>query len=191
MVYEEKTLSSEMIYEGKIINLRRDVVTTRGGREAAREIVEHNGGVVIAALTDDNKVPMVRQYRKAAEKVVLEIPAGKLEAGEDPMEAALRELKEETGFSAASIRHITDAYSSIGYSTEVLHFYLATGLTPGETDFDEGEAIDVELMDLDELRALAIDGGLEDQKTIVAIFLLAAAADVEANANFPIDTCFG
>jgi ADP-ribose pyrophosphatase len=179
-----------MIYEGKILNLRLDMVETRGGREAAREIIEHNGGVVIAAITDDNKVPMVRQYRKAAEKVVLEIPAGKLEENENPEEAALRELKEETGFSAVNIRHLTDAYSSIGYSTEVLHFYLATGLTAGETDFDEGEAIDVELIDIDELRAMAIGGKIEDQKTIVATFLLSAAVDAE-EAIFPIETCFG
>jgi ADP-ribose pyrophosphatase len=174
MIYEEKTLSSEMIYMGKILNLRRDIVTTKGGRESSREIVEHNGGVVIAALTDDNKIPMVRQYRKAAEKAVLEIPAGKLEAGEDPTEAALRELKEETGFSAANIRKISAAYSSIGYSTEILHFYMATELTPGDTDFDEGEAIDVELMDIEILRGMAARGELEDQKTICAILLVCA-----------------
>jgi ADP-ribose pyrophosphatase len=191
MVYEEKTLSSEMLYTGKIINLRRDVVTTKGGRESAREIVEHNGGVVIVARTDDNKVPLVSQYRKAAEKVVLEIPAGKLEAGEDPKAAALRELKEETGFSARNIRWLTDAYSSIGYSTEVLHFYLATGLTPGETDFDEGEAIDVSLMDVDELRGMALRGELEDQKTIVAILMLCAITDAETEVSFSLDDCFG
>jgi ADP-ribose pyrophosphatase len=153
--------------------------------------VEHSGGVVIAALTDDNKVPMVRQFRKAAEKAVLEIPAGKLEAGENPMDAALRELKEETGYSAINIRQISAAYSSIGYSTEILYIYMATGLTAGETDFDEGEAIDVELMDIEVLRGMAIRGELIDQKTICAILLLCAILDRETEMAFPIDTCFG
>jgi ADP-ribose pyrophosphatase len=190
MIHEEKTLSSEILYKGKILNLRRDIVTTINGK-SKREIVEHSGGVVIAALTDDGKVPMVRQYRKAAEKAILEIPAGKLEVGEDPREAALRELKEETGFSAANIRKISAAYSSVGYSTEVLHFYMATSLVSGDTDFDEGEAIDVELMDIEVLRGMAIRGELEDQKTICAILLLCGIIDSETDQMLPTDTCFG
>jgi ADP-ribose pyrophosphatase len=168
MIFEEKTLESEMIYEGRILNLRRDKVTTRAG-ESYREIVEHNGGVVILAITPEGKIPMVRQFRKAAESAVLEAPAGKLERGEDPAAAALRELKEETGYSASSIRKLSASYSSIGYSTEILSIYLAEGLTAGETNFDPGEAIDIELFTLDELYQMAITGALTDMKTICAI----------------------
>jgi ADP-ribose pyrophosphatase len=170
MIVEEKTVASERIFEGRILNLRRDEVTVKNGT-SMREIVEHSGGVVIIGITDEGKVPMVWQYRKAAESAVLEIPAGKLEPDEDPMEAALRELKEETGYSAARISPIFGAYSSIGYSTEILHFYLAEGLTPGDTDFDENEAIDVDEYTPDELYDMARDGRLVDQKTIVAAFL--------------------
>ncbi|MDR3072197.1 MAG: NUDIX hydrolase [Clostridiales Family XIII bacterium] len=171
MIIEEKTLESERIYEGKIINLRRDLVTVKDGGTSYREIVEHHGGVVILAITEDGKVPMVRQFRKSAEKAVLEAPAGKLEKGEDPKEAALRELREETGFSAKNIRHLTSAYSSIGYSTEVLHLYLATDLTAGETDFDDNEAIDIELYPLETLYQWALSGEIHDLKSISAIVM--------------------
>ncbi|MDR0817900.1 MAG: NUDIX hydrolase [Clostridiales Family XIII bacterium] len=171
MIFEEKTLASEMIYEGRILNLRRDKVTTRAG-ESYREIVEHNGGVVIIAITPEGKVPMVRQFRKAAEAAVLEVPAGKLEFGEDPAAAALRELREETGYSAARIRELSASYSSIGYSTEVLRIYLAQDLTAGETDFDPAEAIDVVEYTPGELYAMAIAGELHDLKTITAVLLV-------------------
>ncbi len=172
MIVEEKTISSDMIYEGEILNLRRDKVTGKGGKTSHREIIEHSGGVVVAATTPEGKVPMVMQYRKAAEKAVLEIPAGKLENGEDPESAALRELKEETGYTAASIRHISSFYSSIGYSEEVLHFYIATDLTPGETDFDENEAIDVYEYTVDELIEMAMNNEIADAKSIIAILML-------------------
>lgn len=171
MIFEEKTISSERIYEGKIINLRRDTVEIRDNGVSSREIVEHNGAVVIIAVTDSGSVPMVTQYRKAAEKAVFEIPAGKIEGDEDPKDAALRELKEETGYSAEKIVHLTSAYSSIGYSTELLHFYLATELTLGETEFDRGEAIDISEYSLKELFDMAMNGKIEDQKTMVAIFI--------------------
>jgi ADP-ribose pyrophosphatase len=170
MIIEEKTLESERIFEGKIINLRRDKVTSRSG-VSTREIVEHNGGVAVLGLTDDGKVPMVTQYRKTAESAVLEVPAGKLEGSEDPKLAALRELKEETGYSADRVTNMAEGYSSIGYSTEILRFYLAEGLTPGETDFDENEAIDVTEYPLETLYDMALNGELFDQKTIVAVLL--------------------
>jgi ADP-ribose pyrophosphatase len=171
MIVEEKTITSERIYEGKILNLRRDEVTVRDDKTSLREIVEHNGGVVIAGITAEGKIPMVRQYRKAAERAVLEIPAGMLEKGEDPAVAALRELKEETGYSATNIRPLTAGYSSIGYSTEVLHIFLATGLTPGTTDFDENEAIDIIEYSIEEAYRMAMGGEIEDLKSIVAILM--------------------
>lgn len=174
MTYEEKTISSEMIYEGAILNLRRDKVYVKGDNTSYREIVEHNGGVAVAAVTDDHRMLMVSQYRKAAERVVLEVPAGKRETDEDPMFTAMRELKEETGYSAKKFKHLTSFYSSIGYSTEVIHIYMATGLTPGETDFDENEAIDLSSYPVEELKQMVLDGEIIDGKTITAILLVAA-----------------
>ncbi len=174
MTFEEKTISSERIYEGAILNLRRDKVTIVSGGTSYREIVEHSGGVTIAAVTDENKMVLVRQYRKAAGKVVLESPAGKVEIGEDPAIAAIRELKEETGYTANNLVHITSFYSSIGYSEELIHLYFASGLIPGETNFDDSEAIDVEEYHLSDLKSMVMAGEIEDGKTIAAILIAAA-----------------
>ena len=173
MTFEEKTLKSEKIYEGAIINLRRDKVTVQGGT-SYREIIEHNGGAVIAALTEDKKLVMVRQYRKPADKVMLEVPAGKIDPGEKPLDAAVRELKEETGYTAEKVEFLTEFYPSVGYSEERLYLYLCTGLTPGETCFDENEAIEIEEIDLDRLFKMAMSGELDDAKTIIAILMVKA-----------------
>lgn len=173
MTFEEKTLKSEKIYDGVIINLRRDKVTVQGGT-SYREIVEHNGGAVMAALTEDKKLVMVRQYRKPAGKVMLEVPAGKIDPGEMPLEAAVRELKEETGYTASKVEFLTEFYPSVGYSEERLYLYLCTGLTPGETCFDENEAIEIEEIDLDRLFKMAMSGELDDAKTIIAILMVKA-----------------
>ena len=176
MTFEEKTLKSEKIYEGAIINLRRDKVTVQGGT-SYREIIEHNGGAVIAALTEDKKLVMVRQYRKPADKVMLEVPAGKIDPGEKPLEAAVRELKEETGYTAEKVEFLTQFYPSVGYSEEVLYLYLCTGLTPGETNFDENEAIDIEEVELDRLFKMAMSGEIDDAKTLIAILMVKALVD--------------
>jgi ADP-ribose pyrophosphatase len=178
MTFEEKTISSEMIYKGAILNLRRDKVTVVNGSTSYREIVEHAGGVALAAITDEKKMVLVRQFRKAAEKVVLEAPAGKIEIDEDPELTAKRELKEETGYSAGEIEYITSFYSSIGYSEEVIHLYHATGLIPGETSFDDNEAIDVVEYDIAKLKQMVLNGEIEDAKTIAAIFIAAAKEDL-------------
>ena len=112
---------------------------------------------------------MVRQFRKPAEKVMFEVPAGKIDPGEDPMEAAVRELKEETGYTASSVRYLTRFYPTVGYSEEVLYLYLMEGLTSGETDFDENEAIDTEEWSIDELHDMVMRGEIDDAKTIIAI----------------------
>ena len=176
MTFEEKTLKSEKIYKGAIINLRRDKVTVQGGT-SYREIIEHNGGAVIAALTEDKKLVMVRQYRKPADKVMLEVPAGKIDPGEKPLEAAVRELKEETGYTAEKVEFLTQFYPSVGYSEEVLYLYLCTGLIPGETNFDENEAIDIEEVELDRLFKKAMSGEIDDAKTLIAILMVKAMAD--------------
>ncbi|PKM84391.1 MAG: ADP-ribose pyrophosphatase [Firmicutes bacterium HGW-Firmicutes-11] len=171
MTHEEITLETERIYEGKILNLRRDKVLAVGEQVAYREIVEHKGGVAIAAITDDGKMVMVRQYRKAASKVVLEVPAGKIESDEDHKVTASRELQEETGYTADHMEHLTSFYSSIGYSEEFLYLYLATGLTRGPTNFDDNEAIDILEYDLKELKRMVMNKEIEDAKTIAAIFI--------------------
>ena len=168
MTFEEKTISSEMIYEGRIINLRKDKVTVKNGT-SYREIVEHNGGAVLLAVTDEGKMVMVRQYRKPADKVMFEVPAGKIDPGEDPLVTAGRELKEETGYTAGEIRYLCRFYPSVGFSEEVLYLYLCRDLKPGETDFDENEALDIEEWDVDELHEMVMRGEIDDAKTLIAI----------------------
>jgi len=174
MVVEEKTLSSEMIYEGAILNLRKDKVTVKEGRTSYREIVEHDGGVIILGVTPEGKIPMIRQYRKPAEQVMFELPAGKLEKGEDITEAALREFKEETGYTADSIRLVSSFYPTVGYSEEVLHIFFAEDLSAGDTEFDDNESIDIELCDPEELFRQIDAGEMNDGKTMLALLLYRA-----------------
>ena len=171
MTFEEKTLNSKRIYEGAIINLRCDEVTVQNGT-SKREIIEHNGGAVLAAITDQGKMVMVKQFRKPAEKVLLEAPAGTIDPGEKPEKTAVRELKEETGYTAFEVSFLTKFYPSVGYSEEILYLYLCTGLTPGETDFDENEAIDIREYEIEELYQMAMSGQLEDAKTIIAVLIV-------------------
>ena len=168
MTFREETLSEERIYEGKIINLKKQKVTVKSGT-SYREIIEHNGGAVIIAITQDKKMVMIRQFRKPADKVMFEVPAGKIDPGEDPMDAAKRELKEETGYTAGSVRYLTKFYPTVGYSQELLYLYLMEDLTPGETDFDENEAIDMEEWSIEDLHEMVIKGEIDDAKTIIAI----------------------
>ena len=170
MIFEEKTLDSKRIYEGRIINLRVDKVTVVSGT-STREIVEHNGGSVIAAVTDDNKIIMVKQFRKPMESPILEVPAGKLDGDEDPADAALRELSEETGYTAGKLEKLTEFYPSVGYTTEVLHIYLATDLKPGACHPDENEVLEVMEMDLEEVYRMVMDGRIHDGKTIAAVMM--------------------
>ncbi len=169
MVYHEKTTKSRKVYEGNIITLRLDHIRTKQGGESLREIVEHPGGVAIVALTDDHKVILVKQFRKPAEDVLLEIPAGKIEKGEDPEHTAVRELKEETGYTASEMEHLMTFYSSPGFSTEKIYLYLAKNLVPGEPSPDENEHVEVMSYPLDELFQMIDQGELIDGKSITGI----------------------
>lgn len=171
MIFEEKTLESQHIYKGAIINLRKDKVTVSGG-ESYREIVEHSGGAVIGAITDDGNIVMVKQYRKAANRVMLEVPAGKRDDDEELIETARRELKEETGYTAGKIIPLGKMYPTPGYSEEILEIFLARDLIPGETDFDENEAIDILDYPLDDLVDMIMAGEITDGKTQVTIFMI-------------------
>ena len=142
MIGEEKTISSDRIYTGKVISLRVDTVEIEKKGYQKREIVEHGGAVAIVALTDENEVILVKQFRKAIENIIWEIPAGKLEIGENPKECAIRELKEETGYSADNVKLIHKFYSSPGFSNQKVYIYLATGLVAGESKLDDGENLE-------------------------------------------------
>ena len=171
MFFEEKTINSERIYEGAILNLRRDEVTIHSGGTSFREIVEHNGGAVAVPITADGKIVMVRQYRKAIEQPVLELPAGKIEKGEEPFATIVRELQEETGYTAGKIEFLTAFYPSVGYTNEMLYIYIATDLTPGETNYDEHEAMDILEVDFDEEHNMVVGGEIRDAKTMLGILL--------------------
>ncbi len=174
MIFEEKRVNSRKIYDGAILNVRVDTVTARKGH-AHREIIEHNGAVAAVALTEDDKIVMVRQYRYACDRVVLELPAGKIDRGEtDPEAAMIRELKEETGYSAGKIRYLGCINPSVAYSEEVIHLYLMTGLTPGQQSLDEDEAVEVELLPFEEVYQMAGEGKLADSKTIAGVFMAKA-----------------
>ena len=171
MIFKEELIESERIYEGRILNLRRDKVTAVSGT-AYREIVEHNGAVAIVALTDDDQIVMERQYRYACGRPVLEIPAGKIDKGEtDPVAAAVRELKEETGYTADEIIHLGDCNPSCAYSEEVIHIYLMRGLTKGEQQLDDDEALELIEMPFEEVYEMGVRGELVDSKTLAALLM--------------------
>lgn len=176
MVFEEKTIDSEYVFKGKLINVKRDIVTTVNG-ESVRELVEHRDGAVIMALKPDGKLIMERQFRKPVETVVFEAPAGKIDEGETPEEAALRELKEETGYTAGAIRLLTSMWPSVGFLDEKLYIYLCTNLEAGETELDENEAIDIEEHHVDDLFDMVLSGKITDAKTQIGILMVKALID--------------
>lgn len=173
MTVEEKTIRSETIFEGPVFKVRRHLVTTKNQGEALRDIVEHSGGVAICALTEEKKLVMIRQYRKAAESVVWEIPAGKREPGEDPLVTARRELREETGYRGEHFRKMTSFYGTIGYNDEVIHLYRADAGVQGPTAFDEHEAIELHELHLPQLLDMIQRGDIVDGKTIIGILMVA------------------
>ncbi len=169
MSYEEKTMKSDKLYEGKLFNLRVDTVELPDKKYSKREIIEHPGAVSILAITEDDCVVLVRQYRKAIERALLELPAGKIEINEEPVETAKRELKEETGFTAEKIEYLLEFYTSPGFTNEKVYIFLAKELTQGETDFDDGEFIETEKIHIDELVKMVYLGEIVDSKTIIGI----------------------
>ena len=171
MIAKEKTISSDRIYAGKVISLKVDTVEIENKGYQKREIVEHQGAVAIVALTDDDKVVLIKQFRKPIEQVIWEIPAGKLEIGETPKECAIRELKEETGYSAKNIKLIHKFFTSSGFSNQKIYIFLATGLTKGEHKFDEDEIIEKYEIDINEARNMIIKNEIEDAKTAIGILL--------------------
>lgn len=165
----ERVTSSRTIYDGKLVHLRVDTVQLPNGVESQREIVTHRGAVCIVALVTEDTVLMVRQFRLAAGRVLLEIPAGTMEAGENPDACAARELEEETGFKPGALRELFRAFLSPGYSTERIHAYLATGLTDGTVHLDAGENVRVVKVPIADIDRMISAGEIEDAKSVAAL----------------------
>ena len=171
MVEAERTVSSRRVYEGRILSLRVDMVTLPGGGQATREIVEHGESVVVVAVTDEDEVVLVRQYRHAVGQTLLEAPAGGLEKGESPEVAAAREMREDTGYEAEKLERLGGFWMAPGFCTEYMHVYLATGLTQGEATPEEDERIVVERVPLAKVRELIREGEIQDAKSVAALLM--------------------
>jgi len=169
MELTEKTVSSETIFDGKILHIRRDTVLLPNGRQALREVADHPGGVCVLAMDSRNQVLLVSQFRYPYGEVLRELPAGKLEYGEDPGEAARRELREETGAAAGDFRSLGELYPSPGYCGEIIRMYLARDLCFGEMDPDEDEFLNVERIPFPLLVEQVLSGEIKDAKTIAAV----------------------
>ena len=165
----EKKIDGEVLYDGKIIRVERDTVLCPNGKNAYREVVRHNGGAAILCITKDDRVLLERQFRYPYNEVIYEIPAGKLEKGEDPYQAALREFEEETGNKAESLEHLIDIYPTCGYSSEVIYLYLAKDYVKTTTHFDEDEVIETEYIPLNDVLEMINSGKIKDAKTICAL----------------------
>ncbi len=165
----EKTLGKSYIYKGRIINMRVDDAMLPDGRTAKREVVEHPGGVCIAALTEQKELLFVEQFRYPYGEVVLELPAGKLEYGEDPLEAGKRELQEETGAAAKDYRSLGKLYPTPGYCGEIIHLYLATDLTFSAQHPDDDEFLELRRIPLAEAFQMVMENKIADAKTQVGI----------------------
>jgi ADP-ribose pyrophosphatase len=165
MQLTEKTLSQSYKFNGRIINLRVDEALLPDGTTAAREVVEHPGGVSVAALTEDDCLLFVRQFRYPYGEILLELPAGKRDPGEEPLQTGKRELKEETGFTATDYRSLGRMYPTPGYINEVIYMYLATGLVAGDAAPDEDEFLEVEKIPLADAVKMVMNGEITDAKT--------------------------
>lgn len=169
MELNEKTLASELVYDGRLLKVYRDTVELINGRTSWREVIRHPGAVVVVPIDNEGNIHLVRQFRYPYGRAVLEVPAGKLERGEEPFPAARRELSEEIGAEAAEWTEMGEMLPTPGFCDELQHVYLARGLTFGRTHPDEDEFLEQVSMPLEEAVAMAVDGRLEDSKTVAAI----------------------
>lgn len=170
MELKEEMVSQETVYNGIIVNVRRDKARLVDGRITNREVVEHPGGVAVFAIDEDNKVILVRQYRYPMGEVVLELPAGKLEKGEDPRDSGLRELAEETGLEPQTFLSMGCSFSSPGIFSEKIHLFFAKDLVQGPVHPDDGEFLEIVRIPYDELMDMVRRGEIQDGKTLAGIF---------------------
>ena len=168
---KEDTLRSKLVYSGRLLKLREVEVKLANGNTGKREICEHPGAVGIIAITPKKEIVLIRQYRKPAEKILLEIPAGLIEKGEKLQNAAKRELLEETGYLAGKLKKFSSVYMSPGYSTEVLHYFVATDLAKKEQCFEDDEDIEVKVTPLKKALAMIKNGQIVDNKTIAGVLI--------------------
>ena len=166
---EEKTLSSQLIYEGRAVKLRVDTVKMPSGRETTREIVEHGDCVAVVPIDDEGNVIMVNQFRKPVEKELLEIPAGGIDPGEDPVTAVRRELREEIGYLPRKVDRLGGFYSAPGFCTEYLYLYLATDLVPSQLHAEDTENIRLVRVPVSEIPSLITSGRICDAKSIAGL----------------------
>ena len=169
----ESTISSRTIYKGRVLRLHVDRVKLANGRETTREIVEHPGAAAIIPILDNGKLLVVKQYRAATRRQLMEIPAGTLEPGESPLSCAKRELIEETGYAARRVKRLFSCYLAPGYSTEKIHFFLATRLVPAKGKQEEDESIATQAITLRQALRAIERGKIQDAKTISALYYLA------------------
>ncbi|GAK12849.1 NUDIX hydrolase [Geomicrobium sp. JCM 19039] len=174
MTNNEETITKKTVFDGKIIRLEVHDVQLPEGKNGVREVVKHPGAVAVIAVTDDERVPLVRQYRKAPEESLLEIPAGKCEPGEQPIQTAERELLEETGWQAGSLTEIGGFYTSPGFADEFITVFLAENLQQKEQALDEDEYVTVEMWSLNQALGEAMEGKFRDAKTAYSLLYLAA-----------------
>lgn len=167
----EETLSSQLIYDGRVLKLRVDSVKTSNGRQTTREIVEHADCIAVVAIDEKDNVLLVKQFRKPVEKGLLEIPAGGIDLGEDAEEAVVRELQEEIGFIPREIKRLGGFYSAPGYSSEYLHLYLAADLMPSQLMAEDTEGIDVVHVPVAEIPELIASGNICDGKSIAGLLV--------------------
>lgn len=165
----EQTLGKEEIFKGNVINLRVETVKLPDGKEATREIISHPGGVAVLPVDDDGYAYMVRQFRSPYKKVILEAPAGKLSLGEPHLKCGKRELLEETGLVAKHMQYLGCIYPSAGYTDEIIHLYLATGLTQDKQQLDEDEFLSVEKIHIDKLKEMCMNNEICDAKTVALV----------------------
>jgi len=168
-VFTETTTERSVIYQGRIINVCNDDISLPNGKAAKREYVEHRGGVAVLAIDENGYLPIVRQFRYPFHKEIWEIPAGKLEVGEDPDEAIRRELTEETGLAAEKFERFAEFYPTVGYSNEIIRLYFATGLTYVGAHPDEDEFLELKYIHIDELYQMCLDGRIKDGKTVLGV----------------------
>lgn len=174
MNLEEKTVKKNYMFNGRIINVRKDDALLPNGVPCTREVVEHNGGVCIAPLTDKNELIFVRQFRYPYGEVLLELPAGKLELGEDPFEAGKRELEEETGTVASKYMNCGKFYPSPGYTSEIIYLYAAKGLTSTHMHPDDDEFLEVEKIPVKKAVQMVLDNEIVDGKTQALVLKIGA-----------------
>lgn len=171
--YQEALLQSTRLYDGRIVSLRRDKVRLPNGRDAQREVVEHPGAVAIVPINRQEEIVFVRQFRYPVGQTLLEIPAGKLQAGEAPEACAQRELAEETGFHPGRLRLLTTFFTTPGFTTERIHLFAAADLAPTPSRPDEDEFIDVECYSVAQALRFIATGEICDAKTILGVLLVA------------------